>query len=455
MTNALSSKFGKLFFGAMLFCVSAKAEVRDDSNFLDSHPLVETGIDDADDSDWESFFKKHQRAAIREDFFRCLYSLVPRENMPEGFVSDLGSHAEIRDASGKVHILHFAKNRSSALSPSRYWRHPSEVGSPHPTLPLGGARICIDPGHIGGRWAGTEGRLFYGRCGTRIAEGDMNLIVAFRLKSLLERAGAEVWMTRKSTDPIHGDDPSVFFGRAVENLRRAGSSTSTSSVRREADRLHLQVAEIEARADLVNKKIKPDMVICLHFNAESWGDPRNVKLSPRNHMHVLVGGSYLPEELEKSENRLDLIRRALEGTHLVEIPLARAVARRLASETELPAFSYGNESRIATADDESPYVWKRNLLATRKFQCPVIYPEPYVMNNSDFIADVAAARDGDWSLASNHVDIFDRYARGVFGGVLDYWRSRRGEAHGRGIQSGHKRTNGRRDNDPFAPRWVE
>jgi N-acetylmuramoyl-L-alanine amidase len=429
-----------------------QAVQRGADEFSDSHPLMEDSRE-GEARDWADFFAKHQRVATREDFFRCLYTLVPKGNLSSDFVIDRGTHAEIKDTEGNKHTLYFAHTRSDAFNPNRYWRHPTEVKVPGDSRPLAGAKIGIDPGHLGGRWAGAEGRLFYSDCGTRIAEGDMNLEVAFRLRDLLKKAGAEVWLTRTSSSPLNGDDPSVFLSRAKDNLRKKGKGVSREAVKKEADRLHLQVAEIEARAELVNRKIRPDLVICLHFNAEPWGNPEKVTLSPRNHLHVLVGGSYLPDELSNSDNRLDLIRRALEGTHLVEIPLAREVADGIALETGLPAFSYGNNSRVADPDPANPYVWKRNLLATRKFHCPVVYAEPYVMNNADFIREVAAVGKS-WSLATGRRDVFDRYARGVFRGIMSYWgertmRTNRASDRGAGREGVSRATK-----DPYAPQWI-
>lgn len=401
--------------------------------------------------EWEEFFTAHRRTVTREDFFRCLRALVPEKSMPPGFVVDRGNYAEIAHPSGKIYRLLFSPSRILIRNPGRYWRHPAEVRAANPSLPLSGARIAIDPGHIGGDWAQREGRLFYGSCGTRIAEGDMNLKVARLLKTMLERDGAKVWLTRSDSDPLNGSDPSLFRERAERELRLEGRPVNEATVQSESDRLLLQVAEIEARARLINERIRPDLVVCLHFNAEPWGTRSSPRFSTRNHLHVLVGGSYLHDELAKSENRLDLVRRAAEGTHMVELPLARAVAARLAQETGLPPFSYGVNSRVAAPDPASPFVWKRNLLATRTFHCPVIYPEPFVMNNRDFVAAVAGSPAGGWARAVSKSDIFAQYARGVHGGILDYWVSRSPTSgHLQRVESTHHG-----GKSIYSPRWLE
>ena len=74
----------------------------------------------------------------------------------------------------------------------------------------------------------------------------------------------------------------------------------------------------------------------------------------------------------------------------------------------------------------SPYVWARNLLANRLFECPVIYLEPYVMNNTDVHARVQA---GDYNglreiNSAKRESIFSEYVRGVVDGLVAYYGKR-------------------------------
>lgn len=403
------------------------------------------------DSAWSEFFETNRRTVTRDDFLRCLNELVKKENLPPGFITITEDFALVRSATGEEYKLFFASTRSSARPAHRYWRHRTEIAPSVRNLPLSGARIAIDPGHIGGSWAAREGRLFHGKCGTRIAEGDMNLEVAQVLKTMLNQAGARATLTRENSQPRNGQDSSIFHDRARRNLKSASLPVTPITLAREADRLLLQVAEIESRSKIVNEKIKPDMVICLHFNAEPWGSGSSPQMSKKNHLHVLVGGSYLADELSESPARLDLLRRVVEGTHIVELPLARSIARHLASETGLPPFSYGETSRIATADPASPFVWKRNLMATRTFHCPVIYPEPFVMNNLDTITAVAAASGQTWCRASTKQDIFGQYARAVYKGIVEYWSSRlpRSPSTTRPVFKHNL------PSSPYAPKWLD
>ena len=54
----------------------------------------------------------------------------------------------------------------------------------------------------------------------------------------------------------------------------------------------------------MNYRLQPDLVLCLHFNAEPWGDPNHPTLVTKNHLHLLVNGSYLPAELELDDRAI-------------------------------------------------------------------------------------------------------------------------------------------------------
>ena len=116
--------------------------------------------------------------------------------------------------------------------------------------------------------------------------------------------------------------PRLHF--ASEALTNAFSSYSgpddpnrEDSIPWEAERLFYRVDEIHARAEIVNEKIKPDLVLCLHFNAEPWGDPAHPVLVSVNHLHLLINGAYSSGELGFDDERfamlLKLLNRDLSG----------------------------------------------------------------------------------------------------------------------------------------------
>ena len=98
------------------------------------------------------------------------------------------------------------------------------------------------------------------------------------------------------------------------------------TIRWQSEILFYRYSEIRRRAALVNFKLHPDLVLCLHFNAEGWGDPTSPMLTDTNHLHLLVNGSYLAEELEFDDERFEMIRRLLSRAYDEELPLADTIA---------------------------------------------------------------------------------------------------------------------------------
>jgi hypothetical protein len=142
-------------------------------------------------------------------------------------------------------------------------------------------------------------------------------------------------------------------------------------------------------------------VICLHFNAEPWGDATNPQLVDQNHLHFLIAGALSEKELAYEDQRYDMLVKLLNRSFLEEFALTNLVSRKMAAATGLPPYFYRSGTAIRVNDN--PYVWARNLLANRLFVCPVIYIEPYVMNSRLVFARIQA---GDYEGRRN------------FGGVM-------------------------------------
>lgn len=398
-------------------------------------------------SSWSDYFGLSNGRITRTEFFARAVWHLPSSVSPSLIFQDHSDHVRIGSSppTPEYRVLFRPESATRPLDNVKFWRSSSEF-FPTGALPLSGLRVAIDPGHIGGSWASAEGRLFVPPCGTPVAEGDMTLHVAKILEHLLVSSGAQVFLTRRNSEPLNGSFPAKFRQRAVENLKKASRPVGELNIQRESMRILLQQAEIESRSLLVNEKIRPDLAVCLHFNAEPWGTKSSPKFSKNNHFHVLIGGNYRVSELESLEQRLNLTRRILEGTHLEEESLAKTLAREVARITRLPPFNYGKSSEIASPVQGTPYVWKRNLMATRLFHCPVVFLEPFVMNNEEFVAAVRLAKS-DWMTARPSSDVYEKYAYGVYSGILrHYGKHRSSSAHQRPPHSPHSL---------HSPQWLD
>ncbi len=345
----------------------------------------------AERPDWSALEPFHE-TITRGEFTRLLEEVYAPRNAAAGLIDIAEDHAAIVMRMGEPDrfALRFARAAASTKPAPRTWRTRAELPA---GKPLAGLRIALDPGHLGGDWAKMEERWFRIGTGMPVAEGDLTLQVAELLAPQLAALGAEVLWVRHAPGPTTPKRPVDFFplarqlliGQGIANPRETYASMEEKgrgeTVQAQAEFLFYRQAEIRHRAQVVNIELKPDVVLCLHFNADAWGNPDQPAFVPSNHFHVLVNGCYGASELRLDDNRFEMLLRLLGGVTNEEQRLSTRVADRLASALALPPYIYGRD--IARRVNASPYVWARNLLANRLYRCPVVFLEPYVMNSQE------------------------------------------------------------------------
>ena len=274
------------------------------------------------------------RAMFLEDLTR--YFTVSQEWMQYIDVQD--DHALILKQSrvaGDYYRLNFAA-AAEEKSIQRDWRSGTELrafADQSDEKPLASLHIAIDPGHIGGQWAQMEERWFKIGDGLPVTEGDMTLRVANMIKPRLEALGAQVTLVRESTEPLTTDRPETLVDVAKQtNPMLTGVFRTTKA----AESLFYRTSEIRARAKMVNEKIRPDVVLCLHFNAVAWGDPALPTLVDENHLHILLNGAYTDEEIGYDDQRFEMLRKILQRTIHEEAALGAVMADVFAAQTGLP-----------------------------------------------------------------------------------------------------------------------
>jgi hypothetical protein len=384
----------------------------------------------------------YQETVTHDEFAHLLYNVY----CTHGFAPDLielnSDAARILNnrESQSFFTLRFAESDTSRNPVPRLWHPAKSLPSAKADKPLSGLRIALDPGHLGGEWAKMEERWFQVGSSQPVQEGDLTLKVARLLAPRLRKLGAKVFFVRNSNEPITTKRPDDFRELARKILIRNGvpqpradvldpnDPEKEQTIRWQSEILFYRYSEIRRRAALVNFKLHPDLVLCLHLNAEGWGDPNSPMLTDINHLHLLVNGSYLATELEFDDERFEMIRRLLSRAYDEELPLADTIAGRMAQTTQLAPYEYPT-TNSTTKVGTSGYVYARNLLATRLYRCPVVYCEPYVMNSKDVFARIQA---GDYEGTRNingveRKSIFREYADSVADGLVEYYSKARGE----------------------------
>lgn len=331
----------------------------------------------------------------------------------------------------------FATRPETPLPGSRTWRPVAEMPPLNGRPLLSDIHIAIDPGHIGGGYAKMEERMLSFAPGESIQEGDLTLLTAQVLAERLKALGAYVSLVRDRAEPVTLQRPIDFVVQARQILADAGfpqpqenysgvtGDAKILTVQWQSEKLFYRVSEIHARGQKVNNAIKPDLVLCLHYNAEAWGDATAPQFSPMNHMHVLVNGCYSPVELEQQDVRFEMFHRLFSRIHLEEQPLAEAVANGMRLSTGLPAYVYTtpNARHVGT----NSYVYARNLLANRLYDCPVVYLEPYVMNNEETYRRLLRGHFLGRTLIAGRLQssAIEDYVQGVVKGLVAYYQKHR------------------------------
>ena len=385
-------------------------------------------------------FEHYQQTITRDEFAHLVNDVYGTHGFAPDLIEINEDAARIlinRDAQ-KFFTLRFARSKEEQKSVPRLWRPAKSLPSAGRDKPLAGLRIALDPGHLGGSWAKMEERWFQVGDSKPVQEGDLTLRVSRLLATRLRDLGAKVSFVRSTDEPATGKRPDDFRELARKILIRNGvpqpradvldrtDPEKEHTIRWQSEILFYRYSEIRRRASQVNFKLHPDLVLCLHFNAEGWGDPTNPILTDINHLHLLVNGSYLADELEFDDERFEMIRRLLNRTYDEELPLADTVAVAMARETGLPPYAYPT-TNSTTKVGTSGYVYARNLLATRLYRCPVVYCEPYVMNGKDVFARIEAGDyEGTRKISGvEQKSIFREYADSVADGLAEYYSKAR------------------------------
>lgn len=322
--------------------------------------------------------------------------------------------------------LYFAATDSACLPLPYVYK--IQAASSDPARPLKGLRIALDPGHIGGDWARLEGRYFKIGDDPSVEEAKLNMITCDLLAERLEADGVQIIWAKHGYEPTTDLRPDSLHREAIAALTFHPDTTKRISneaaiermITNEAALLFYRVAEIRARAELVNKQ-HPDLTICVHYNADDWGDPNNPSLIGRSRLVIFINGSYEKSELADDDIKYDLLRKLLDRTAVQEERGCDYVGQEMLDTLKYPPEAYtGYFARRVT---DVPSVYARNLIANRLYHGPVIYCEgPYMNARDAYYRIIAGDYLGLRTINGESVpSIYREYASSVERGVLKYF----------------------------------
>ncbi|MDB9741781.1 N-acetylmuramoyl-L-alanine amidase [Akkermansiaceae bacterium] len=384
----------------------------------------------------------YQRTLTRDEFMQLLSDVYTVSDSWKELIHVRRDRVEIRKSTERprdgVFKLFFKSANDRRERPiKRYWRPASELtklDKVNAEKPLDGVVIAIDPGHIGGdEWARIEERDFALAGDNPVREGEITLKVAMMLMPELEELGAVVSLVRESLEPVNHYRPEDYRERAVVQLKASGKIVSEATVAELSEKLFYRTGEIIERAKLINRAIKPDIVLCLHFNATNWGAEGEDKvLADGSHLHLILHGAYTDYEVRLDDERFAMIKKIVTKSHEEEAAISNAVAASSAKNMQLPPYLYEPNSNRALKVNGNPYLWARNLLANRAYDCPVVYMEPYVMNSKfDYARLQLGDYDGEKEVGGEmRISIFREYVKSLTEGLSEYYSAARIQENG-------------------------
>lgn len=394
--------------------------------------------------DW-SRLEIFQGTITHDDFVNLLENVYAPDGVWKATIVVQDDEALIAEdgAWSKMFTLKFAKvdadGKSLAKPAPHYWHAAATMPRAPESKPLKGVKIALDPGHLGGKWARMEERWFVIGDSKPVAEGDMTMITAKLLARKLRALGATVAFVHQAGVPVTDLRPAQLRTAAEAELKKQqlkyvretydgpADPIRQNSIQWESELLFYRIAEIHARGKIVNGLLKPDVTLCMHYNAEPWGDETHPTLTDKDHFHLLINGSYMQGELAMDDERFEMLLKLLTRSYPEELAISKKVAASLAQETGLPPYVYQPPYTAAHPVEGEPSIWLRNLLADRLYRNPTIYIEPYVMNNQLVFDRVQA---GDYE-GTKEIDgqtmksIYREYADAVADGLVAYYREAR------------------------------
>jgi N-acetylmuramoyl-L-alanine amidase len=350
----------------------------------------------------------------------------------EVFSPDGGIISYLAFGPGKVSIFSTVSHTGAPLFELRFAAE--DVAPPEPRE-IAGLHIALDPGHIGGAWSRMEERFFLvdRQRDWPVQEAAMNLYVARLIRDRLEAAGARVTLVKDDFDPMSATGPDALLAQStIDDLPPPDArfahlpelfvhSSQQDQLRKRVERQFYRTAEIAARARRINEDIQPDLTLCIHFNATGYGDEKT--LHEENGLAFFVHGNYLARELESDDQKFFLLNKLLERSHDLERELAGAIATSFVAATGLPPAYRVEPGGVMHPVGTNHYIYARNLAANRQFAGPVIFLEPYFMNNRDTYARIQA---GDYEGTQDingtpHPSIFREYATAVSTAIIHHF----------------------------------
>lgn len=279
-----------------------------------------------------------------------------------------------------------------------------------------GLYVAIDPGHFGGseeealyerRIVNVEGKYLDSKVNTTFYEAELTYTTAIILKDSLEKLGAKVLITRGHTGgainkTFHAWLKNGFLNDAKSSLSKEDITQayynelltlykdSVSQVSRRKLFDYYKFLDFRARIKKIND-FRANVTIVLHFNASEngkmYGTERYSVPVKENYSMAFIPGAILNNELEKPDQKIDLIRLLVSPDLENSARLANLILdghRKFLNVEPIPFDSLGSMKKVVNPTEYNG-VFSRNLPLTRMVRGTVVYTESFYQDNIDMV----------------------------------------------------------------------
>ena len=304
-------------------------------------------------------------------------------------------------------------------------------------------RIALDPGHIAGdietakmekKWVEMKNPPL------QLIEGELTLATANILKKKLEKEGATVMLTRDNPNQSSfGIEFKIWkdslFIKSLDSAFSRGdvSFEENNFLRTKANdaeifRRFFLTEDLRERARKINA-FNPDLTLIIHYNVDETNKNWN-KPTKRNFNMVFVGGSFIQDELDKPEARIDFLRQLLTDDIEQSIDFSKHIIESLVLKTGVPAALDSNAVYLKSncISTDAPGVFCRNLALTRMVKGTLCYGESLYQDNINE-CKALSKKDASTPLSlTNGIKTSKRVeevAEGYFQGIMNYAKNKK------------------------------
>ncbi len=270
---------------------------------------------------------------------------------------------------------------------------------------LKGVKVAIDAGHISYNMnsARIEQKYIHfckdsvpdlQEDSVNIAEGILTFKTASILKNMLEKEGADVFMTRsKIENSSFGISYEEWFLQrrkkvldSLKIIKKISIAQHSKFLKMDRKKLFWEFFkdyELNQRAKQINL-FKPDLSIIIHYNVDEKNVPW-VRPSSKNYSMCFIPGAFTENDFNKIENKINLLRLLLTEDLSTSERLAGRVAETFQEQLKVPMAwpieaDYFSKACKTTATEG---VYCRGLALCKNINSPLVYGECLYQDNKD------------------------------------------------------------------------